>query len=439
MLVCFVCNANVGCHLKNLFLHLKNLHGIKNRNAKYTCRQGMCCRSFSEKYVFSKHIMNNHKQDIEDETSSTSIYNTAVDVDENASGMLVATNEVVIEPHTELDIMELAASFISEAKSRVTSLSNVHAIVLSCKNMFAHIMDDLINEVKLQTQTSNAKSEHFDILLAKMNKYKNPFLGVETEYSHCAYLERAGLFIKPDKYIVGSRQSFKKDEITGITKPVMEPVDAQFVSIGNTIKALNARTNLVREAAAAARLATVDEGNTLYSSFLDGSVWKAHPLRGGDVIIIRLYGDDFEPANPLGSRKSLYKIGCIYFQLECLPNHILSKTENMFLTLCYNTNDVKEFGWEYILRPLVTELKVLESRGISLTNDDETRSFKVILSGITGDNLFLNGILGFVESFTASYPCRHCTTRRPEFKNKVMEKEAPDDLRVIRKLVLISR
>lgn len=56
-----------------------------------------------------------------------------------------------------------------------------------------------------------------------------------------------------------------------------------------------------------------------YSAIFDGPFWKAHPLYGEAVILIRLYGDDFEPASPLGSHKTLYKIGTIYYQFENLP------------------------------------------------------------------------------------------------------------------------
>ena len=116
--------------------------------------------------------------------------------------------------------------------------------------------------------------------------------------------------------------------------------------------------------------------------------------------------------------------------MECLPTYVLSKTENTFSTLCYCTGDVKEFGWTYVLRPLINELKILESRGMSLEVNGETRPIKVVLSGITGDNSFLNEILGFVESFTASYPCRICAVRKPDFQYTLTENS--DSLRDVR-------
>lgn len=82
------------------------------------------------------------------------------------------------------------------------------------------------------------------------------------------------------------------------------------------------------------------------------------------------------------------------------------------MALCYHTDDIKNFGWARVFGPLVTELKGLETDGINLKINGATCNFKVVLSCVTGDNLFLNGFLGFVESFSANHPCRHCTDHK---------------------------
>ena len=76
---------------------------------------------------------------------------------------------------------------------------------------------------------------------------------------------------------------------------------------------------------------------------------------------------------------------------------------------------MKTYGWEAVLKPLINELKILETRGINLTIDGIETNFKVILSFVTGDNLFLNSILGFVESFSAHHPCRQCLVSKDKF------------------------
>jgi len=194
---------------------------------------------------------------------------------------------------------------------------------------------------------------------------------------------------------------------------------SEYVSIEKTILALHAHGDVVKHAVAF----KPETSACSYKNFFDGSHWSQHSLHDESVLALRLYGDDFEPANPLGSRKTAYKIGCIYYQFENLPSHMLSKTDSMFLALCYHSGDVKEFGWAAVLRPLLIELQLLEQRGIFLDMPDGKKCYRVIVSVITGDNLFLNGILGFVESFTASYPCRHCHIHRSQFQDMMVEEE----------------
>ncbi len=134
------------------------------------------------------------------------------------------------------------------------------------------------------------------------------------------------------------------------------------------------------------------------------------------VIILRLYGDDVEPAYALGARKTVYKVGCIYFTLEHLDNIELSELENYLLCVAYYTEDVKSFGWESVLKPLVDELTDLERTGILLEIKGGRKNVKVLLDMVTSDNLFLNSIFGFVESFSANFPCRSCATHRKNFE-----------------------
>lgn len=51
------------------------------------------------------------------------------------------------------------------------------------------------------------------------------------------------------------------------------------------------------------------------------------------------------------------------------------------------------------------------------------------ISCITGDNLFLNGVLGFVESFTANFPCSHCTINCSVFSETFNESD--DSMRTV--------
>ena len=193
----------------------------------------------------------------------------------------------------------------------------------------------------------------------------------------------------------------------------------QFVSIRSMIETLNSKTDVIK--LALIRDTTISDGTL--KNYFDGDIWHKHPVLSDSqpVIVLKLHGDDFEPGNPLGSHRTLYKLGTIYYQFENLPTCMQSKTDNMFLTLCYHTEDVKAFGWDAVLQPLISELKELE-QGIPLYISDQLLHVKVIVGSITGDNIFLNSILGFMESFTANFPCRHCTIHRNDFQTAFVEK-----------------
>lgn len=61
---------------------------------------------------------------------------------------------------------------------------------------------------------------------------------------------------------------------------------------------------------------------------------------------------------------------------------------NVHLATVFYTQDLKTYGFEEILKPLIDYLKILETKGIQLPFIDETLFGSVIQ--ITGDNLALN-------------------------------------------------
>lgn len=69
--------------------------------------------------------------------------------------------------------------------------------------------------------------------------------------------------------------------------------------------------------------------------------------------------------------------------------------------------------------PLVDDLKILETQGIEVPFSDLPLLGSVIQ--ITGDNLGLHGLFGFVESFSARYFCRFCLTSKDESQSVFTE------------------
>lgn len=103
-----------------------------------------------------------------------------------------------------------------------------------------------------------------------------------------------------------------------------------------------------------------------YEDFCDGSYFKSHPLFLSNkfALQIQLYYDDFECVNPLGSKKGMHKVGCLYFILRNLPPRVNSALLNIHLVSLFHAQDAKKYGIDEILKPLVKDLKILLLLGL---------------------------------------------------------------------------
>lgn len=63
MIICFVCHSGVYGTLTEYLVHLKSQHARFSHYDTYSCRQGQCCRTFTNKYTFMKHLRKSHSED----------------------------------------------------------------------------------------------------------------------------------------------------------------------------------------------------------------------------------------------------------------------------------------------------------------------------------------------------------------------------------------
>ena len=116
---------------------------------------------------------------------------------------------------------------------------------------------------------------------------------------------------------------------------------------------------------------------------------------------IQLFYEDFETENPLGSKKGIHKLGAIYFKFS--PN--LSALINMNLCALFHAQDIKRYGFILTLKPLVNDIKVLETEVLNISMSESVIHGTIVQ--VTGDNLGSHGLFGFVESFSR-YCCHFC-------------------------------
>lgn len=71
-----------------------------------------------------------------------------------------------------------------------------------------------------------------------------------------------------------------------------------------------------------------------------------------------MFYDDFEVANPLGSKRGIQKLGAIYFTLRNFSPKWNSCLANIHLCALFHAQDLKRYGFSEVLAPVVRDIKV---------------------------------------------------------------------------------
>jgi len=147
----------------------------------------------------------------------------------------------------------------------------------------------------------------------------------------------------------------------------------------------------------------------------DGLVCKGNMFfrDNPQALKILLFQDAFEVVNPLGSARNKHKILGVYYTLGNFVPSVRSKIDILQLVLLVRDKDLRRFGPKAVFKPLLDDLKSLESDGIDLgTGFGVTKG---TVAFVLGDNLGSHFMGGFVESFsTSSFFCRYCLATKLE-------------------------
>lgn len=153
-----------------------------------------------------------------------------------------------------------------------------------------------------------------------------------------------------------------------------------------------------------------------YKSFRDGTNFKNNKLlsENNPAISLILYVDDFEVCNPIGTSRKKHKITAVYWVLANVPPLLRSSLTSIYLAILCKADDIKQFGYNLALEPLLKDLAILEEEGLYIP------SLGVQVKGtvfcVVADNLGAHSIGGFIESFSGTHVCRFCLGERPLFQ-----------------------
>lgn len=224
------------------------------------------------------------------------------------------------------------------------------------------------------------------------------------------YFVKFGGFIEPVEETFPWEGSYiqKRDSATGTVKQVAVPDTFQRVPLTHLLGQVLEMPGILQ-----AMLDWQQRDGGVLQDVFDGEFCKTHQLFLKETFIPLLFcNDDCETVNPLGSKTGTHKLGFIYFQIKSLPPDLLSSLRSHFLCAVYKSDDAKTYGLDVVLRPIVAELLFLEKEGIPVDTSTFQDLVKFSLVQVVGDNLGLNAILGYSESFTANHMCRWCRVHK---------------------------
>lgn len=234
--------------------------------------------------------------------------------------------------------------------------------------------------------------------LEQSENIKNVINSLDSLHKRLKYYEEIGTYIKPQKYIVGTRYDF----VTRNGRRVYEGVEneAHFISLRDVLKHLFSLRNILTETLQYVSM-LLNEVSDVIGHFLQGSFWRSRRELHGNKIVFPLFlqVDDYEPLNALGSHSSVHKMGAAYISIPCLPPMYVSQLSCIFLALLYHSSDRVLFGNRIIFKPLIDELNYLSRNGIDFDLPYFKGTIYFELGLILGDNLGIHSITGFNESF----------------------------------------
>jgi len=136
----------------------------------------------------------------------------------------------------------------------------------------------------------------------------------------------------------------------------------------------------------------------IVEDFMDGSSFQSNKffLDHPDALAVNLFQDALEIVNPIGAAKSCHKILAMYMTLgNCRPWWRFRKN-NIQLVALYK---VKDFDHSQFYKPVVEDLKKLETEGIEIA---ENKTVVGTVAHISGDNAGSNEFGGCVCNFSRS-------------------------------------
>ncbi|KAE8744660.1 hypothetical protein FOCC_FOCC008663 [Frankliniella occidentalis] len=395
-----------------------------------------CCFCPNKVYgtvsLLRKHLVKQHsanEREVIDSVEGANInvinYDIEIETDHDNNEILdVQLNELAQDEISVLDFkLALYTSSLSLSAKlySVPSLNRfrIQSILEMCSDFSGSGFLDLL-ESKVIGMLRNFNGPQQDLLdLGEMfNSLRNSLEGLETESQRVAALKEYDAYFTLQSYFIGRDWIMKK--VNGIEQRVLVELTGQYNCMKKILKKFLQLPGVFQS--------TLDNINELnrsdtFSNFIQGELWKnvvETYFQGRLVRPLVLYFDDAEPNNQKGSHSGTHSLGLLYYFILSIPQYLLSRLENLFVAAVFLTHSQRCRNQE-TFQIVIDVLKDSERDGIEIKVDNETHQIIFAVGLILGDNKGVNGMTGFVESFSARYYCRICKQHRDQSRVQTVQ------------------
>lgn len=409
---CSLCNDSF-YKVNSLIMHLKIIHKFEN-NSVFGCRVQSCRRSFPSANSFRKHLKAHENKTLINLTDTFNSDNSSVigaeqsqtsltDVVNNVENAAEDQNPSEIFEKFQRKLLEKSTIFICRLYLNTSFCrKDIQVIIDFITDLLFQPMDML--KYNILESIFKASSDQIFNVNRHFDEFHNIFENFSSEFKRFKYLETLGCFVKPETYVVGQNLERRTNSI-----PFPKKYTAEYIPMNRVLTKFFQLPGVYNHTLKYLDRLSYESDNI--SNIVQTNYWKTKILNHKThnlLLPIFIYYDDFESGNPLGSHAGIHKIGAIYYSVGCLPPQFQSHLENIFVANLFHSSDLKQFGEKIMFSKLVSDINILQDQGITVHVEDKTVKIHFRIASFLGDNLGLNTILGFQESFSANSFCRFC-------------------------------
>lgn len=226
------------------------------------------------------------------------------------------------------------------------------------------LVDNISNQVK-SFLAQSAPDLNIEELLQKIQQCSKPMQFLDSDIKQRNYFAKFSHFVPPKPMLFGPPRLENKRQKDGESRYKYVYDSWQYIPLEETLKSVLAVPELFEKLQF-----KVKDCNGVIESFMDGSYVKHHPLFSHskkNSMIIELYYDGLETANPVGSKAVVHKVGMFYFKIKNLPAYLNSSTANIHLIAIAYIGDLKRYGYTKVLEKICKGICKLETVGFSIT------------------------------------------------------------------------